>query len=74
MYYRIRGAHSTSYLNDKEYINNELETIDTHVRVIANQINRKNGEIFNNILQYRTLSLIGKDILELKYLRLEISL
>ena len=31
MYYRIRETHSIAYLNDKEYVNNELKTLDTHI-------------------------------------------
>ena len=38
MYYRIRGAHSISYLNGEEYIDNELKTIDTYVNLIENHI------------------------------------
>ena len=28
MYYRLRETQSTAYLNDKEYIDNELKTLD----------------------------------------------
>ena len=31
LYYRLRGTYSIAYLNDKEYINNELKTLDTHI-------------------------------------------
>ena len=31
MYYRIRETHSTAYLNDKEYVNNELKTLGAHI-------------------------------------------
>ena len=34
MYYRIRETHSTAYLNDKEYVNNELKTLDAHITKI----------------------------------------
>ena len=34
MYYGIREAHSIEYLNDKEYVSSELETLDTHISKI----------------------------------------
>ena len=63
-YYRIRETHSISYLNDKEYINNELRTIDAPVSLIKNNINNRNNDSLNGILQYKTLSLIGKEHME----------
>ena len=35
-YYGIRETNSISYLNDKEYINNELKLLDTQVSIIKN--------------------------------------
>ena len=58
MYYRIRDAHSISYLNGKEYINNELKTLDAHVNSIENHIN-DNDDIVNNTQQSEALSFIG---------------
>ena len=31
MHYRMRETHSTAYLNNKEYVNNELKTLDTNI-------------------------------------------
>ena len=59
MYYRIRETHSTSYINDEGYINNELKTLGAHVNIIENHINNKDEDILNNIPKYTTLSLIG---------------
>ena len=35
MYYRIREAHSLSYLNDKEYINDELKSMGTYINSLG---------------------------------------
>ena len=68
-YYRIRETHSSAYRNDKEYINNELKTLDSQVSVLTNHVNSKNEDILNNILRCKTISLIGKEHTKGKILR-----
>ena len=60
MYYWIRETHSISYLNGKEYINNELKTLDTYVNSISNHIQNNDEEFLNNIIHSKTSSIIGK--------------
>ena len=71
MYYRIRETHSTAYLNDKEYVNNELKTLDTHINKIKHYMNNKNNDVLKDIPIYKTSSNIGKKNIEEKYYSLE---
>ena len=67
MEYRIRETHSTSYVNDKEYINNALKTLDSHVWSVKNHINNKNEDIVNKMSQCKTLSSVGESHTTEKY-------
>ena len=67
MYYRIRETHSIAYLNDKEYVNNELKTLDTHINKIKNRINNNDKDLLIDIPNYKSSTNIGKKNIEEKY-------
>ena len=72
MYYRIRETHSVAYLNDKEYVNNELKTLDTNISKIKDHINNKNNDSLSDIPKYKSASSFGEKNIEERYYSLAI--
>ena len=72
MYYRIKSTLSIAYLNDKDFVNNELNTLDTYIRNIKNQLGNNDKEILKSTPIYKISSNIGKKNIEEKYYKLAI--
>merc|ERR1712112_775187 len=69
MYYRIRETHSIAYLNDKEYVNNELKTLDTHINKLKQNIINNNKEMLSDIPIYKSPNETRKNNIENKILQ-----
>ena len=59
MYYRIGETKRSAYLNDKEYVENEIKSLNTYINTTETYIDN-NDEELNNLIHYKTLSEKGK--------------